>query len=46
MGDDERLKIRDLDGPGRIREIRMDMLDVRGPTDHHGKRLFRLERRG
>ena len=45
MGDDERLKIRDVTGPGRIREIRLDMLRVTGPTDREGKRLFRLERR-
>lgn len=45
MGDDERLKIRDLDGPGRIREIRLDMLRVNGPGDRDGKRLFRLERK-
>jgi hypothetical protein len=45
MGDDERLKIRDVGGPGRIREIRLDMLRVTGPGEKDGKRLFRLERR-
>ena len=45
MGDDERLKIRDVDGPGRIREIRLDMLRVTGPGERDGKRVFRLERR-
>lgn len=45
MGDDERLKIRDIDGPGRIREIRLDMLTVTGPRDREGKRLYRLERK-
>lgn len=45
MGDDERLKIRDLNGPGRIREIRLDMLVIREPTDKDGKRMFKLDRR-
>jgi hypothetical protein len=45
MAEDDRLKIRDLDGPGRIREIRTDMLVVRGPTDQDGKSLFQLERK-
>jgi hypothetical protein len=45
MAEDDRLKIRDLDGPGRIREIRTDMLIVRGPTDQGGRSLFQLERK-
>jgi hypothetical protein len=45
MGDDERLKIRDVSGPGRLREILLDMLVIRGPSEKDGKRLFRLERR-
>jgi len=45
MGDDERLKMRDVDGPGRIREIRLDMLRVTGPGERDGKRLYRLERK-
>ncbi|GMV14937.1 MAG: hypothetical protein KJ015_12855 [Myxococcales bacterium] len=45
MGDDERLKIRDVGGPGRIREIRLDMLRVTGPGEKDGKRLYRLERK-
>jgi hypothetical protein len=45
MGDDERLKIRDVSGPGRIREIRLDMLLVKGPSDREGKRLFKLDRK-
>ena len=45
MAADERLKIRDLKGPGRIREIRLEMLIVHGPTEKDGKKLFRLERK-
>lgn len=45
MGDEDTLKIRDLHGKGRIREIRMEVLKVTGPTAREGKRLFRLERR-
>lgn len=43
--DGERLVLRDLFGSGRIREIALDRLTVMGPTEHEGKRLFRLERR-
>jgi len=43
--DGERLVLRDLFGPGRIREIALDRLTVTGPVEHGGKRLFRLERR-
>ncbi len=45
MSDDESLKIRDLSGPGRIRDIRLNVLVVSTPTAHEGKRLFRLDRR-
>ena len=41
----ERLVLRDLRGPGRIREIASDRLSVTGPTEHDGKRLFRLTRK-
>lgn len=45
MGDEDTLKIRDLHGRGRVREIRMEMLKVSGPKARDGKRLFKLERR-
>jgi len=41
----DRLTLRDLHGPGRIREIALDRLTVSGPVEHEGKRLFRLDRR-
>ena len=41
----ERLKLRDLKGPGRIREIIIDVLDVAGPSEKDGKRAFKLTRR-
>ena len=40
-----RLKLRDLKGPGRIREIIIDVLDVAGPSEKDGKRAFKLTRR-
>lgn len=43
--DGERLRIRDLDGPKRVREVALTMLKVSGPTDSDGKRLFQLTRR-
>ena len=43
--DGDRLRIRDLDGPQRIREVSLSMLKVSGPTDLEGKRLFRLARK-
>lgn len=46
MALDDRLKIRDLKGPGRIREIRAEMLAISKPEERDGKRFFRLERRG
>jgi hypothetical protein len=42
----DRLVVRDLKGPGRIREIASERLGVSGPFEHDGKRLFRLTRRG
>lgn len=41
----ERLMLRDLKGPGRIREIIVDVLDVAGPSEKDGKRAFKLTRR-
>jgi hypothetical protein len=43
--DGDRLRIRDLDGPKRIREVALSMLRVTGPTDSDGKRLYQLARR-
>jgi hypothetical protein len=43
----ERLRIRDVQGPGRVREVSLEMLKVMGPTEGQGgKRLFRLVRKG
>jgi hypothetical protein len=44
--DGDRLRIRDLDGPKRIREVSLAMLRVTEPTESDGKRLFRLVRKG
>lgn len=41
----DRLVLRDLYGPGRIREIALDRLTVTGPLEHAGKRLFKLDKR-
>jgi hypothetical protein len=41
----DRLVLRDLRGPGRIREIAADRLDVTGPGEHDGRRLYRLTKR-
>jgi hypothetical protein len=41
----DRLKLRDMHGPGRIREIALDMLDISPPTEHNGKRTFKLSRK-
>lgn len=41
----DRLKLRDMHGPGRIREIALDMLDIAPPTEHNGKRTFKLSRK-
>ncbi len=45
MASDDRLKIRDKTGPGRIREIRAEVLRVSPPITKNGKRLFKLERK-
>lgn len=45
MVNGDRLKLRDITGPGRIREVAIDRLDVRGPTEKDGKRAFKLTRR-
>jgi len=44
--DGDRLRIRDVDGARRIREVALTMLRVTGPTESDGKRLFQLVRRG
>jgi hypothetical protein len=41
----DRLKLRDLHGPGRIREIALDMLEISAPTELNGKRVFKLSRK-
>jgi hypothetical protein len=41
----DRLVLRDLYGAGRIREILLERLSVKGPLEHDGKRLFRLDKR-
>ncbi len=43
--DGDRLRIRDVKGPGRIREVSLSMLKTMGPFDSEGRRLFRLVRR-
>jgi hypothetical protein len=45
MASDDRLKIRDKNGPGRVREIRAEVLRVHPPVAKDGKRLFKLERK-
>ena len=44
--DGERLRIRDLEGPKRIREVALSMLKVMPPTESDGKKLYQLVRRG
>jgi hypothetical protein len=39
------LTIRDVRGPARIREIRIDMLEVLPPSQHEGKLLLKLARK-
>jgi hypothetical protein len=46
QADGDRLKIRDVHGPGRIREVVIDHLDVKRSGEREGKRMFRLSRRG
>jgi hypothetical protein len=41
----DRLKLRDLHGAGRIREIAVDMLVISPPTEQNGKRVFKLSRK-
>ena len=41
----DRLVLRDLKKPGRIREIASERLSITGPVEHQGHRLFRLNRR-
>ena len=41
----DRLKLRDLHGPGRIREIAVDMLEISAAPEHNGKRVFKLSRK-
>ncbi len=41
----DRLKLRDLLGPGRIREIAVDMLEISPAPAHNGKRVFKLSRK-
>lgn len=43
--DGDRLRIRDLRGPGRVREIALGMLNIGAPTTKDGKRHFRLMRK-
>jgi hypothetical protein len=41
----DRLKIRDMAEPGRVREISVERLKVEGPTEELGKRLFTIVRK-
>lgn len=41
----DRLKIRDLKGPGRLREIHLNAVKVLPPTVEDGKRVFKLVKR-
>ena len=41
----DRLKLRDLHGAGRIREIAVDMLEISLAGEHNGKRVFKLSRK-
>jgi hypothetical protein len=41
----DRLKLRDMHGPGRIREIATDMLDISLQGEQNGKRVFKLNRK-
>jgi hypothetical protein len=41
----DRLKLRDLNGPGRIREIALDMLEISVAPAYNGKRVFKLSRK-
>jgi hypothetical protein len=41
----ERMKIRDVHGPGRLREIHLNAVKVLAPTVEDGKRVFKLAKR-
>jgi hypothetical protein len=41
----DRLVLRDWRGSGRIREIASERLSITGPSEHQGKRMFRLTKR-
>jgi hypothetical protein len=41
----DRLKLRDVHGSGRIREIALDMLEISPPIEQNGKRVFKLSRK-
>jgi hypothetical protein len=41
----DRLRLRDVKPPGRVREVSVEMLRVMAPTDVDGRRLFLLARR-
>jgi hypothetical protein len=43
--DGKRLKLRDLKGSGRLREIIIDVLELAGPSEKDGKRAYKLTRR-
>ncbi len=42
----DRLKLRDVQGQGRIREIAVDMLVISPAPEYKGKRVFKLARKG
>lgn len=46
MVDGDSLRIRDVRGVGRVREIRIDKLELVAPIHRDGKRVFKLLRRG
>lgn len=43
--DGDRLHLRDIKGPGRVREVVVSALKVMPPTRQNGKRCFRLQRK-
>lgn len=42
----DRIRIRDVHGSGRVREIALDIFDLKRLADRDGKRVFKLARRG
>jgi hypothetical protein len=42
----ERMKIRDVHGPGRLREIHIGAVKVLRPVERNGRRVFKLVKRG